>query len=142
MTPARGMSTGIHELAAELDRLASTVSVRKGTSLFQCGDPVSGVFIVRKGAVTLSLDTPNGVYPPKTLRPGEIAGLPATLTGSYSLSARAAEDSVLGFVPSDRVTEFLEEQPRLSLAVTRLMSQEIVSMRNALRSTPPLHEPD
>ena len=132
------MSKEMSELAAELDRGASTVSLRKGTSLFHCGDPVSGVFIVRRGAVTLSLDAPNTVYPPRTLGPGEIAGLPAALTGIYSLSARAIEDSILGFVPGRKVTEILECHPQLSLLVMRLMSQEIASMRSALRATPAL----
>jgi len=132
------MSREMSELAVELNRGATTVSLRKGTSLFRSGDPVSGVFIVRKGAVTLSLDAPNTIYPPRTLGPGDIAGLPAALTGIYSLSARATEDSVVGFVPSHKVTEILELQPRLALLVMRIMSQEIAGMRSALRATPPL----
>jgi len=136
------MSREMSELAIELSREARSVSLRKGASLFRCGDPVSGIFIVREGSVTLSLDAPNTFYPSRTLGPGDIAGLPAALTGIYSLSARAAEDSVLGFVPSHKVSEILELHPRLSLMVLRIMSQEIAAMRSALRATPPLEADD
>src|ERR1700691_1702903 len=105
------MPKEIAELTAELDRVASSVSLRKGTPLFHVGEPVSGVFIVRRGAVVMSLDGPNDIFPPKPLGPGEIAGLPAALTGTYSLSARTADDSVLGFVPSRKVTEILDDCP-------------------------------
>jgi CRP-like cAMP-binding protein len=140
MSLAKSMPKEIAELAAELDRAASSVSLRKGTPLFHVGEPVSGVFVVRKGAVVMSLDGPNDIFPPKTLGPGEIAGLPAALTGTYSLSARTVEDSVLGFVPGRKVTEILECYPRLSLVAMRLMSEEIARVRSALRDIPSLHQ--
>jgi len=131
------------ELAAELDQAASSVTLRKGTALFHCGDPLSGVFVIRKGAVAMSVDGPSSVYPSRTLGPGEIAGLPATLTGHYSLTARVIEDSELGFVPGPKVTEMLELSPRLCLAAMRLMSEEIARVRSALKDTPPLqHDED
>lgn len=132
------MSTAIPELCAELDRFASSVTLRKGTALFHCGDPLSGVFVVRKGAVTMSVDSENNVYPPRTLGPGEIAGLPATLTGYYSLTARVTEDAELGFVPGPRVTELLQLSPHLCMVAMRLMSEEIARVRTALRDIPPL----
>jgi CRP/FNR family transcriptional regulator len=133
------MSKDIAELATEFDRAASTVSLRKGDSLFRCGDPVSGVFIVRKGAIRMSLDSSVGpLFPPVTLGPGEIAGLPATLTGTYSLSAEVSEPAELGFIPADRVMDLLECNPRLCLLATRFISREIARMRSALRETPPL----
>ncbi len=140
MAPARSMPKEISELSAELDRFASRVTLRKGTALFHCGDPLSGVFIVRRGKVTMSVDGDHPVYPPRTLGPGEIAGLPATLTGHYSLTARVSEDSELGFVPGPKVSEVLECSPRLCMMAMRLMSDEIGRVRAALRETPHLHE--
>lgn len=132
------MSKELTELAAELDRVASTVTLRKGTALFHCGDVLSGVFIVRRGSVTMSVDGQHAIYPPRTLGPGEIAGLPATLTGYYSLTARVTEDSELGFIPGPRVTDILECSPRLCMFAMRLMSEEIARVRTALKDTPPL----
>jgi CRP-like cAMP-binding protein len=125
----------LSKLASELDQAASGVMLRKGTVLFHCGDALSGVFVVRRGAVAMSVEGEHSVYPPRTLGPGEIAGLPATLTGHYSLTARVTEDSELGFVPGPKVTEILELSPRLSMAAMRLMSEEIARVRLALRDT-------
>jgi len=130
------MSKEIAELAAELDLLASSVTLRKGTALFHSGDPLSGVFVIRKGAVTMSVDGPSTVYPPRTLGPGELAGLPATLTGHYSLTATVAEDSNLGFIPGHKVTQLLECSPHLCMLAMRIMIDEIARMRAALKETP------
>jgi CRP-like cAMP-binding protein len=106
--------------------------------LFHCGDPISGVFVIRKGAVTMSVDAPDAVYPPRTIGPGEIAGLPATLNGHYSLTAKVTEDAEVGFVPGGKVTEILECSPRLCMLAMRAMSEEIARVRSALREIPPL----
>lgn len=132
------MSKELTELAAELDRVASRVSLRRGTALFHCGDPISGVFVIRKGAVTMSVDAPDAVYPPRTIGPGEIAGLPATLNGHYSLTAKVTEDAEVGFVPGGKVTEILECSPRLCMLAMRAMSEEIARVRSSLREIPPL----
>lgn len=132
------MPNDFSELAAELDRVASNLSVRKGTALFRTGDVLSGIFVVRSGAVSLSLDRENSFYPPRILGPGEIAGLPATLTGHYSLTATVSEDAELGFVPGPTVTQMLEASPRLCMIAMRLMSDEIARARTALKETPPL----
>lgn len=126
------------ELIRELEQVASRLSIRKGTPLFRSGDPVAGAYIVRSGAIRMSLETPHPLYPPKVLRPGEIAGLPGTLTGTYSLSADVIEDAELGFVPSSRVASLLESSPRLCMMAMRLISAEIARTRNALKDAPPL----
>jgi CRP/FNR family transcriptional regulator, anaerobic regulatory protein len=130
------MSEEFVELSRELDRIASKISIRKGTPLFRSGDPVAGAYVVRRGTIRMSLPTPHPLYPPKILGPGEIAGLPGTLTGTYSLSADVAEDAELGFIPCDRVTQLLECSPRLCMLTMRLISEEIARTRNALRNAP------
>jgi len=127
------MTTDLSELETELERLASNISMPAGTVLFQCGDPASGVFLVRKGLVRMALDSADKVFEERLIGPGEIVGLPAALTGHYSLSARVAEDSELGYVPAPLVNSLLECSPRLCLLATRVMSAEIARMRSALR---------
>lgn len=127
------MYSDIAELKSELDRIAASVSMPVGTVLFRCGDPASGVFLVRKGRICMALDTPDGIFSPRTVGPGEILGLPAALTGHYSLSARVEEDAELGYIAAPRVNELLELSPRLCLLATRVMSDEIARMRAALR---------
>lgn len=138
----QSMSKEFSELAAELDRVASNVFLRKGTVLFCSGDPLSGIFIVRKGSVLLSVNGEACIYPPRTAGPGEIVGLPATFTGHYSLTARVMDDSELGFVPGPKVVEMLECSPRLCMIAVRVMSEEIARVRTALKETPPLEDQD
>lgn len=134
------MSAEITELNAELDRMACSVSMPGGTLLFRCGDPVSGVFVIHSGQVTLFVDTPSkSPWLSKTLGPGEIAGLPAALTGMYSLSAKVTEDAEVGFIPADQVAALLERSPHLCLIAARAMSDEIARMRSGLRDTLPPH---
>jgi CRP-like cAMP-binding protein len=133
------MGTDFFELNVELDRMASKVAMPAGTVLFRCGDPVSGVFIIRSGVVSMFLDAKSQVPITRTLGPGEIAGLPAALTGTYSLSAQVVEDAEVGFIPADRVSALLERSPHLCLIAARAMSDEIARMRSGLRDTRLLH---
>lgn len=130
------MSVKSTELHAALDRMASPILVPRGQYLFHCGDPVSGVFLIRSGSVLMELDSAPHIYPSRMLGPGEIAGLPATLTGIYSLSALVAEDAELGFLPAARVTELLETSPRICLAAMTMISEEVARMRSALKEAP------
>lgn len=127
------------ELNAELERIASPVCLPGGTLLFRSGDPVSGVFLIRSGRVTMFLNEQSGNLVNRTLGPGEIVGLPAALTGTYSLSGQVAEDAELGFIPADRVTDLLERYPHLCLIAARAMSEEIARMRSGLRDSQTIH---
>jgi CRP-like cAMP-binding protein len=127
------MNTELTELETELERIASKVTLPAGAFLFHCGDPASGVFLVRKGTIHMTLDNAGGMFPERQVGPGEIIGLPAALTGHYSLSARVDEEAELSYVPAPLVNSLLECSPRLSLLATRVMSAEIARMRSALR---------
>jgi CRP/FNR family transcriptional regulator, anaerobic regulatory protein len=129
------MTLDISALQNELDRVASRVSLPCGTLLFRCGDPVSGIYLIRNGVVTMYLDTPAETHIAKALGPGDIAGLPAALTGVYSLSARVTADAELGFIAASEVAALLERSPHLCLLAARAMSDEIARMRLGIRNT-------
>ena len=131
------MTGEIAEIFAELDRIASHVSTPKDTVLFRCGERVSGIFIIYSGTVLMSLDGADDVFPPRRLGPGEIVGLPATLTGNYSLSAQTTEDAELGFIAAPRVNDLFECSPRLCLLAMRVIGAEIAKTRAALRDCLP-----
>lgn len=135
------MTPDLSDLISELNRIASDVSMNEGEVLFHSGDPVSGVYIVHRGSILMSLGIASDLYPPRILGPGDIAGLPATLTGHYSLTAEVAPPNAeLGFVPSQRVSDLLESSPRLCFLAMRLISEEIARVRTALKEAPPLHQ--
>jgi CRP-like cAMP-binding protein len=122
------------ELQAKLERLATIVFKPKGANLFRRGDDVSGVFLIRRGQVSLALDCETPVYPARILGPGAIAGLPATVSGNpYSLTAKVVEDAELAFVPRDAVLECLHSDPILCFQVMDMLSGEISGIRSAFK---------
>lgn len=129
------MTPDISALHHELDCVASSVSLPCGTLLFRCGDPVTGIYLIRRGAVTMYLDASAESHMAKVLGPGEVAGLPAALTGVYSLSARVTADADLGFIPASDVAALLERSPHLCLLAARAMSDEIARTRSGIRNT-------
>jgi CRP/FNR family transcriptional regulator, cyclic AMP receptor protein len=124
------------DLFAELDAIAIATLVAKGSYMFSSGDPASAVYVVRSGKLALIWPDSNEVYPMDILGPGTIIGLPAALNGHYSATARAVEDSVLGFIPTDRVLEMLERHPDHMHATMRLLALEVVRMRDMIASAP------
>jgi CRP-like cAMP-binding protein len=129
------MTLDLSALHNELDGIASSVSMPCGTLLFRCGDPVFGIYLIRRGAITMYLDTEAQTHIAKWLGPGEIAGLPAALTGTYSLSARVTAEADLGFIAGAEVARLLERSPSLCILAARAMSDEIARMRSGIRDT-------
>lgn len=122
------------KLFAKLDGYAIAASLRAGAMLFRNGDPVTGAYTIRKGKVVLIWTSNDGVAPMDTLGPGAILGLPAVLNGEYSLSARAVEDSELGFLPASRVLELLSVDKQMLQELTKLLASEVARMREVARS--------
>jgi CRP-like cAMP-binding protein len=121
------------QLKAELERIAATTREATGTILFQRGQPVSGVYLVRNGKVDLSLESKKQVYPTRTLGPGCILGLPATMSGAaYSLTATVNKNAELGFVSREAFLKLMAANTSLCLEAMNLLSQEISSIRSAM----------
>jgi CRP-like cAMP-binding protein len=117
------------ELVAVVDRNATCCAIKAGTILFRRGDPVSAVYVIRSGRLALEWCAGENVLQLDFAGPGNLVGLPAAFKGEYCLSARAAEDTELGFVPHRWAIELLERDARLSLAATRIVSRELTKMR-------------
>jgi CRP-like cAMP-binding protein len=117
------------DLVRQLDELAITMPLARGSLVFRCGAPVSAVYIVRSGKIVLVWRGPDHVYPMDALGPGSIIGLPAALSGEYNVTAKAVEDSELGYVPVSRVIAMLESSPRLAHAAMKLTAREAVRMQ-------------
>lgn len=99
-------------LFAELDAIAVAMPVEKGTFVFRAGDPASIVSVVHSGKIALIWADSREVYPLEAVGAGGIIGLPAVLNGTYNATARAVEDSVLGFIHASRVMEMLDHMRR------------------------------
>jgi CRP-like cAMP-binding protein len=102
------------KLTRDLRALATPVFKQKGTILFRAGYPARGAFLVRQGRVRLALDQAVELYPTRILGSGSVIGLPATFSGEpYSLTAEAAEDCNLDFIPRRKILNLLRRKPKI-----------------------------
>ena len=113
---------------AALQRLSAITSAStypKGATLFVEGQAGRGVFILCTGRVKLSTSSVDG----KTLivriaEPGEVLGLPATVTGkSYELTADVIESTQANFVSRNDFLNFLREYGEVSLRVAQQLGE-------------------
>ena len=113
---------------AALQRLAAITSASsypKGATLFVEGQSPRGVFILCSGRVKLSTSSADG----KTLilrisEPGEVLGLPATVTGKpYELTADVIEPTQANFISRQDFLLFLREHGEVGLRVAQQLGE-------------------
>ncbi len=110
------------ELQTRLDRLATSKVYPANTVLFEQGQAVDRVFIVRKGNVHLSMRSDHGQQSAHGVaRRGEILGLSACIACTcYGSTAKATESVEVSVVERDRLLELLGEG--------QLACQQVVSL--------------
>jgi CRP/FNR family transcriptional regulator, cyclic AMP receptor protein len=134
LQPGNQQPTGVPkasvELASALERMGIMVVSPRGTVLFRPGQQPNGVFVVRKGRVRLSLHCADGQLTYRTVGPGYILGLPATVSDQpYSLTAETVEDSEFASVDRKRVLSLLRRRSGLSFQVVTILADEVRRMR-------------
>jgi CRP/FNR family cyclic AMP-dependent transcriptional regulator len=108
-----------------LSVITSASSYPKGATLFVEGQAARGVFILCAGRVKLSTSSIDG----KTLivrisEPGEVLGLPATVTGKpYELTADVIEPTQANFISRADFLNFLCERGEVSLRVAQQLGE-------------------
>jgi CRP/FNR family transcriptional regulator, cyclic AMP receptor protein len=108
-----------------LSTITHASSYPKGATLFLEGQAGRGVFILCSGRVKLSTSSIDG----RTLivrlsEPGEVLGLPATVTGTcYELTAEVVEPTQANFVSTEDFLNFLREYGDVSLKVAQQLGQ-------------------
>jgi CRP-like cAMP-binding protein len=123
-------STALTDLFGDLKKSSQRLSKRRGETLFHRGAEPIGVFLVFEGTVSLEVEGADAALASRLQGPGSILGLPGCLSGGpYSLTARVAQESVLGFVPRSDLLEKLSENPTLCLQVMHILSDEIAHSR-------------
>ena len=108
-----------------LSAITSASSYPKGATLFVEGQAARGVFILCSGRVKLSTSSMDG----KTLivrisDPGEVLGLPATVTGKpFELTADVIEPTQANFISRTDFLAFLREHGEASLRVAQQLGE-------------------
>jgi CRP-like cAMP-binding protein len=79
------------ELIEALEKRSSTLVCKEERKLFTQGGKPNGLYILRKGTATLSMESPTGgVLMSITLYPGSLLGLPALIGNApYTLTGTA-----------------------------------------------------
>ena len=133
--------TGYPDLWAALEGISTRMAVAKGKVLFQQGEAGRGVFLLREGKVRLSLHKGVRKEPPyRIARPGNILGLPATLSHApYSLTARNLADCELGFAPAEDVIDLLSKRADLCFQAVEIMAHEVRKLRRKQAAHVPLN---
>jgi CRP/FNR family transcriptional regulator len=108
-----------------LSEITAASSYPKGATLFVEGQAARGVFILCAGRVKLSTSSIDG----RTLivrisEPGEVLGLPATVTGKpYELTADVIEPTQANFISRSDFLNFLREHGEVSLRVAQQLGE-------------------
>jgi CRP/FNR family transcriptional regulator len=114
------------EVRAAFDAVKTTVSYRKGETVFHEGDRCQSVFAISEGSVKLITTSNEGrVLLHRFARPGEMLGLAEALgPEAHDCSAIAAEDSVLAVIPRELFLRFIGTYPQACLEMTIALSEQ------------------
>jgi CRP-like cAMP-binding protein len=122
------------ELIEALEKRSSTLVCEEERKLFVQGGKPNGLFILRKGTATLSMEShTGGVLMSITLFPGSLLGLPALIGNEpYTLTGTAQEGSEFGFVTREDFNGLMLTDPGLAVRVLRVLAAEVRTARHAI----------
>lgn len=122
------------ELVEVLEKLSATVVCAESRVLFLQGSSPTGLYLLRKGRATLSMESPTGGRLMSiTLHPGSLLGLPALIGNEpYTLTATAEENAELGFVRREDFNSLMLTDPSMAGRVLRVLAAEVRAARHAI----------
>jgi CRP-like cAMP-binding protein len=122
------------ELIEALEKRSSTVMCTESRSLFVQGGKPVGLYILRKGSASLTMDSPTGgSLMSITLHPGSLLGLPALIGNEpYTMTANAEKDAELGFVTREDFNSLMLTDTTLAVRVLRVLAAEVRTARHAI----------
>jgi CRP-like cAMP-binding protein len=122
------------ELIEALEKRSSTVVCEEERKLFTQGGNPSGLYLLRKGTATLSMESPTGgILMSITLFPGSLLGLPALIGNEpYTLTATAQSGAEFGFVSREDFNSLMLTDPSLAVRVLRVLAAEVRTARHAI----------
>ena len=94
--------------------------------LFVEGQVPRGIFVLCKGSVKLSINSPNGrTVIVKLAEPGEVLGLSATISGKpYEVTAETLDPCQVNFVKRDDFLHFLKDDVEACFRVAQQLSEK------------------
>ena len=122
------------ELIEALEKRSSTLACKEEQKLFPQGGKPNGLYILRKGTATLSMESPTGgILMSITLYPGSLLGLPALIGNEpYTLTGTAQPGSEFGFVSREDFNGLMLADPSIAVRVLRVLAAEVRTARHAI----------
>jgi CRP/FNR family transcriptional regulator len=108
----------------------------QGAVLFVEGQMPRGIFVLCKGTVKLSINSPSGrTMIVKLAEPGEVLGLSATISGkAYEVTAETIDPCQVNFVKREDFLHFLKEDVEACFKVAEQLSEKYHNACNEVRS--------
>jgi CRP/FNR family transcriptional regulator, anaerobic regulatory protein len=116
------------EEMVKLDNVISTRRrVKRGSALFNAGDPFTSLYAVRSGFFKTSVTTSDGRDQVTGFQmTGEVLGMDGIVQDKHSCAAIALEDAEVCVLPFDKIESLSREFSALQHHVHKIMSREIV----------------
>ena len=107
-----------------------------GAVLFVEGQTPRGIFVICKGSVKLSINSPSGrTMIVKLAEAGEVLGLSATISGKpYEVTAETIDPSQINFVKREDFLEFLKGDVDVCFKVAKQLSDKYHNACKEVRS--------
>jgi CRP-like cAMP-binding protein len=121
-------------LITALEKRATSFICEEDRVLFRQGDAPTGLFILRKGQVTLSMDpgANQNLFACKAA-PGSLLGVPGLIGNQpYSLTAIAERGAEGSFITRDEFNHLMQTDQQLMLLILQVLAAEVRSARLAL----------
>jgi CRP-like cAMP-binding protein len=122
------------ELLQELQKHSIPISCDADRVLFNQGDPSTGLYILLKGEVALSMYGEDGAPLMFILATaGSLLGLPGLIGNQpYSLTAIARSGAQVGFIARDAFNALMQSKLPLLVKVLQVLAAEVRSARLAI----------
>jgi len=118
------------------ENIKYTTAFPQGAVLFVEGQMPRGIFVICKGSVKLSINSPSGrTMIVKLAEPGEVLGLSATVSGKpYEVTAETIDPCQVNFVKRDDFLRFLKDDVEACYKVAEQLSEKYHNACNEVRS--------
>jgi CRP/FNR family transcriptional regulator len=139
MRPDRTFCDLPSEALQAFDGIKQLASVPRGATLFNEGRHARGIFVLCQGRAKLSVSGKEEDGSKRLMLrvagPGEVLGLSATLSGKpYEVTAEMLDDAQVAFVRRKDLLRFLRDHREACLQVVHLLSQDLHSAYDRVRT--------
>jgi CRP/FNR family cyclic AMP-dependent transcriptional regulator len=125
-----------HNALQSLEEIKFTTAYPPGAVLFVEGQLPRGIFVICKGSVKLSINSPSGrTMIVKLAEPGEVLGLSSSISGQpYEVTAETIDPSQINFVKREDFLEFLKDDVNVCFKVAEHLSDKYHNACKEVRS--------